>query len=684
LNHEGGGEKIIPPFVKPKNAPFKSNTEKQISKAKYEETQFAQPPLTNIPPRQDQKPIVDLQVYEAMKKPVRKPDPSLYMPVVTMNPNQLPFYQGYGLYEGQLIYPNIPVIKKYNINIDGPFADHTKVNQIFEDFLPEDQFKGTFDNISDRVNFYNYFKSRVLNKGDGEIMKLADCRIGETRSLLSFIKFVELNPYNPELYSLNPMKGLPKGFLIYSACYPVRYDKQNGIVKCAKNSVGLNIRLYELSEDEYLAKYDRDKKPFDEYKYNIWREIFYYEYVREKILKENICPNFVMLDAWALVPDSGVNFSGITKANDKQALHDALQAAMQQMNEPPPVAYNKLKDYYEKEKQNNPLLTTKNVVVAITEACTDNIIGWGIQKHSGDGTVKEMINIGYHKDQFWFSVLFQLAYALAVMQKHVFMFNNFDLAKNVYIKDIKYDAQGAKHWRYKLDDFTYYVPNYGYLVMIDSRYTDVNPGEYKIYGKMFTDNGKCVDDIKKTIPVDSKNRSEDDIKKMVFDAFKKSFMTSNFQQDGMSKPSDKVIEFIGKIESSINDNDVKDQTGKPSTDITDYIKKYFYIFANNRIGDALSSKETGNVRTDMPLKLDGKEGTILSRLTQNGGYEFVQYVSRKDGQIANILTKINNEIKPKEVRIDELFNYEGDIKQTFTTASPNLTTSGLLDTYFLK
>ena len=670
MNHEGGGEKIIPPFVKPKDAPFKSNTEKQITKVKYEEKQFVQPPPTQVPPRPDQKPLVDLQVYEAMKKPVRKPDPSLYMPIVTMDPNRLPFHQGYGLYEGQFIYPNIPVIKKYNINIDGPFADHTRVNQIFEDFLPEDQFKGTFDSISERVNFYNYFKSRVLNKGDGEIMKLADCRFGETRSLLSFIKFVELNPYNPDFYTMNPMHGLPNGFLIYSACYPVRYDKQYGVVKCAKRSVGLNIRLYELPELEYIAHYDRDKKTIEEYKCNIWREIFYYEYVREKILKENICPNFVMLHAWALVPDSNVSFTGVAKAHDKMALRDALQAAMQQTTAPPPVAYQEnLQKYYEKEKQINPIISANNVIVAITEACTDNIIGWGIQKHSGDGTVKEQINIAYHKDEFWLSVLFQLAYALAVMQKHVFMFNNFDLSTNIYIKDIKYDAQGAKHWRYRLNDFTYYIPNYGYLVMIDSRYTDVQDGQYKIYGKMFNDN---------------KDKTEVEIKKMVFDAFTHTFDRNRFQRDGMIKPSDKVLEFIGKIQDSISNEDIKDLTGKQSTDITDYIKKHFFMFANNRIGDTLSSKEVGNVRTDMPLKFDGKEGTILARLTQNGGYEFVQYISRKDGQLANILTKINNEIKPKEVRIDELFSYEGDIKQTFTTSGPNLTTSGLLDTYTLK
>ena len=664
MNHEGGGgEKIIPPFVAPKNAPFKSNTEKQISKAKYEETQFIQPPLSQIPPRQDQKPIVDLQVYEAMKKPVRKPDPSLYMPVVTMDPNQLPFYQGYGLYEGQLIYPNIPVIKKYNISIDGPFTDHTKVNQIFEDFLPKDQFRGTFDNILDRINFHNYFKSRVLTKGDGEIMKLADCKYGETRSLLSFIKFVELNPYNPDFYSVNPMQGLPKGFLIYSACYPVRYDKQSSVVKCAKNSVGLNVRLYDLSQAEYVAKYNRDMEPFSECNSDLWREMFCYEYIREKILKENICPNFVMLHAYALVPDSNVNFTGISKARDKLDLQDALRKALTQTNTPPPIEFEKLQEYYKKEKEANPIITANNIIVALTEACTDNIIGWGVQKHSGDGTVKEMINIGYHKDEFWFSVLFQLAYALSVMQKHIFMFNNFDLAKNVFIKDIKYDAQGAKHWRYILDDFTFYVPNYGYLVMIDSRYTDANPNEYKVYGKMFDKNNK--------------GKSDEDIKNMVFEAFKSSFMDTRFQMDGMIKPSDKVIEFIRKIQLDTNRADA-------SKDISQYIKKHFYIFANNRIGDVLSSKEVGNVRTDLPLKLDGKEGTILARLTQNGGYEFVQYVSRKDGQIANILTKINDEIKDKEVRIDELFNYEGDIKQKFTTSGPNLTTSALLDTYLLK
>ena len=43
-----------------------------------------------------------------------------------------------------------------------------------------------------------------------------------------------------------------------------------------------------------------------------------------------------------------------------------------------------------------------------------------------------------------------------------------------------------------------------------------------------------------------------------------------------------------------------------------------------------------------------------------------------------------SKIIQKEVRIDELAKYDGELKQTFTSSGPNLTTDGLLDTYYIE
>jgi len=233
----------------------------------------------------------------------------------------------------------------------------------------------------------------------------------------------------------------------------------------------------------------------------------------------------------------------------------------------------------------------------------------------------------------------------------------------VFIKDIKYDGQGKKHWRYNLDDFTYYLPNNGYLVMLDSNYKNSSNGEHKIF----------CDEL---FPENNNGRSREEIEKEVFSAFKRAFDKSNFLREKMTPPDDDVLSFLETINNAANKPDA-------STDISDYIKEYFYMFVNNRVGTGLTSDEVPNVRNDKATKL--KSGKLMARLVQNGKYEFVQFIKMIDGQHALIRTRNKNkDFIMNEIRTDELSNYEGSPKQSFKSSGPNLTTSGLLDTFNIK
>ena len=70
------------------------------------------------------------------------------------------------------------------------------------------------------------------------------------------------------------------------------------------------------------------------------------------------------------------------------------------------------------------------------------------------------------------SVLFQVFYSLCVMKEHNIKMYNFTLENNFFIKDLFYNHNSIKHWVYKIDDVEFFVPNYGYLVLVDSRYYD--------------------------------------------------------------------------------------------------------------------------------------------------------------------------------------------------------------------
>jgi hypothetical protein len=114
-------------------------------------------------------------------------------------------------------------------------------------------------------------------------------------------------------------------------------------------------------------------------------------------------------------------------------------------------------------------------LVSLTEAPNYNLLEWGSPKYEVYGTISKMIATGHHNEKEWDSIIFQIIYACAVLQKHKIHFSNFSVTNNVFIKDLYKHPSETKHWLFKVNGVEYYVPNYGYLVVIDSRYTDILP-----------------------------------------------------------------------------------------------------------------------------------------------------------------------------------------------------------------
>ena len=141
-------------------------------------------------------------------------------------------------------------------------------------------------------------------------------------------------------------------------------------------------------------------------------------------------------------------------------------------------------------------------LVLLTEAPTTNFVKWSSTVYESFGVIKKMISTGHHSPDVWRSVLFQLVYAMAVLQKKKIYLKNFSIENNVYIKDIFTDPNAVGSWIYKVDNIEYYVPNFGYILMLDSKYADIDPAElkanpnqvYKIYGSIYGTNGNVAID----------------------------------------------------------------------------------------------------------------------------------------------------------------------------------------------
>lgn len=764
---------MVPLYQEPKNTPFKPNIQKDIETDKYKKppaqinqtviTQpvqevdgktFMAPPLAQPAPRAQQRPLVDLQIYEPAKPPAPKKtvDPALFVPAgmptsSMMYPPQwqpnvyaapgTPGIPGLSM-PYSMIPNNIPLLKNYNINIAGPSVDHMRVSAIYEDILPSKHFLNTANTCGERLNIYQFTRSVFVKHDDGENVDLD----GNTdSSLLRCLKFLELNPYNTNQLSDNPYKGLPDDMLIYRSCYPIRYDSTNHTTQCANNPIGMNIRIYKITIGEYNLK---KNKEYDYYNYDVWREIAYYEYIREKIIKTKQCPNFPIMYAYFICENCRIDFDklkrikgGKSVVNEprfiakvdytqqdptKQVPDDAIKSLIDVLNdddEPPkykpislfggangyksvlPIRNEPLQGGIKYVTNNHPLpppiegyvqqqnlkkfvndvecinkgtcgpnvrasielnmaANSGKAIVALTEAPTYNLYGWASKTYRVDGNLRRMINTGFHKSEVWYSVFFQLFAALYTLQVHKIAFRDFTIMDNVYIKDTKISDNVTNYWKYVIDGVEYYVPNYGYLVMIDSNYKDKekdnltliqsgsNNKNFRLYSNIYEADGGAL-------------WNETQLNDLCFKALENCINPNNFSttftNGGGIKPPDDFMKFLDNSLKNINGN---------NKDIGNFILSSMGIFMNNRIGTILKEDEVTNVRVDD--KTPFTKGQIVVHQFQNATYRFVLFLSSDATNKSEVLAKTEpvrwdhtgrddmNIIK-QTVPTDSLFNY---------------------------
>jgi hypothetical protein len=279
-----------------------------------------------------------------------------------------------------------------------------------------------------------------------------------------------------------------------------------------------------------------------------------------------------------------------------------------------------------------------------------------------------MIATGYHKKEVWKSVLFQLIFILYFLQKEQIYFEEFSLENNIYIKDLYFDPVNINYWIYNIDGFDYYVPNYGYLVLFDSKYSDLDSDVFKIRSpKLFPDkNDKNKNTLDKDYGLNYHN--------LIYNKFKTIFdpdiFTTKLKSMGGFEPEESIVAFIRKI---YNDN--------TSDNINKYIFEYFKDYLHNRIGTNIlrSEKELFNI---LNRPLFNKNGVLLIKQERYDVYKWVLFI-KNNNDIFEILNKdINNNFILEHVNSYCLFNYpeliypnnitEKNIIETFSFISLNI------------
>jgi len=648
------------------NTPFK--TKEAYAKKEY-----------TAPPRDGQgQPMFKMELFNP------PPQPELKLPT-GMNPNLQYLFAPTSAYS---FGPNLqmPMQKVYNINLPGPAGGHAEMDRIYEIVLPGKDSKFTSITLGERLKIYEYVRQILININDGEDIGLDACR--GHRNLMSYIKFMELNPNYYSTIHKNPYRGLPFGMLLYRSCFPIKLDQGSKRTVCAKNSIGLNIRLYALTVAEFFSHYFKQQI----YKqYDVWRELIYYEYVRENIIKRKQSPNFTLLYAFFVSLNRNIDFFCLKRSTLTQK--DLLTIEFKTFQKLYALESNikskeKLKAIFDQNLLNrtrpgkplpdetDPNLQrySGNILILITEAPNHNLYQWASRSYETDGIVKKMVRHGFHDDDVWLGILFQIVSAIYVMQLHCLYISNMTIEDNIYIKDLQAEGNIMGYWKYVIDGISYYIPNHGYLVMIDTNFKDI-----------VSDTRVMDTTIQRQFKIDANNiydsrSNKEELQKKIYQNYRNIINTNAFTkehtQNDLSGLPPTVSIFIGKMME-----DTEPDLGK-------IIFKYFRQFLNNRIGTYLKKDtEVPNIRDPAEAF---KPGEMLAYVEATNTYKWCMYSvnssSNPNKEKVLIKSKPDSDIEEIEVEKNNLQQYSPSekIEQNFSGSGAKLSEDDLLETYIIN
>ena len=595
-------------------------------------------------------------------------------------PGFIPLYDPNGsminkMYPYNLVPMQPPINKIYNISLSDPLGNHSYINKIYEDVLPSDKTVYSFLTVKERDVIKKFLRNSILDKYDGEDFTIQ----GSKKSLLSWIKIYDINPYR---LKGNPYDDIPTGFLLFRSAYPIRYNKEDRVLKATPTSVAINIRMYQLSIGAAKCSSIKD---IDCNNFDVWRDLHYYEWV-DTITKQKISPNFINMLLYVFDSESKVGFDKLdilkkqkdplgfeNQLGNNKKINDNYKLTLQDIANPNfqiidgQIVRNKNYDIIKKKFSNTePILkladelthsltgTTKPVVsglsthidlskadskvlVVLTEAPNTNIIKWNSKIYQSYGSVDKMISTGYHNPDVWSSILFQLVYACAILQRSGVCFENFSLGNNVFIKDVQTDNTGKSCWLYKINGIDYYIPNYGYLVVIDSNYADIinyNPADtqrFKIYGSIYKELNGSKTDFNILVQKGLQEIMNNDGKNFVGNTL-----------------DDKVRDLINNIYRSLS----------LGTSIIDIIPSLFSNFLNNKVGTLLTKFEKENLSIfNKPTYVDG---SLMIRQNRFDEYEWVMFKGTNGNKkiiITKDRTNNNDTFQTVDVFSSSLFSY---------------------------
>ena len=572
-NMSGGGARIMPSYEKvivdERDKAIKEELKEAMPKVPYKGKQEDTKLLPSQKKNTDDL-MFDLKVFNPSKPPPRK-DP-IKQKMMNLPGNEILFSTPYvpsqfQNYMNQQFdkYAHPFIYKDYNINLNGLNTNHIMAQRVFEDILPPDDVYSSFKTLRERNVLCDYIRSTFITNDDGEHKDFS----GGKESLNSRLNLIELTPFMPHNLTNNKYKNRPKNMLMYSSCYPIKYNEKTKRCDCADKHTIMNVRVYNLTNEEYTYFNPNNllsngtsstgsssssgiptapSLPIDKSS-NIIRELKYFQFVRQKINKDKYCPNFICSYCYFISKDCNVNFNNEQITNSK---YDSNGCLIQQ-----------------KKK-------TQMCLIILTEGPDFNIYTWASNRAQMDRNLVKQVGCGYKTDEMWDNVLFQIIIVFYTMWQKKFTYKDMKLNNNFYIKSFATSTANPKYYKYVVEQVEYYIKNTGYLLLCNTDNHDITEGE----------------NVCKILSNTEFNDDVNNIENVIMENAKRCLAIDSFKAQDLVSPSQEILDKIVKINNLLNNSSV---SNLGSNIFETILLTNFNNFINDRIGTHLKGQGQGQV-----------------------------------------------------------------------------------------
>jgi hypothetical protein len=628
------------------NDPSITNDKRNVFMRKKEEER---------PPREP-KVLAEQKIYDF--KPERE-KPVYHQPFIPIGQSITNPLQSGMILPYSSVLNKVPIQKIYNISIGDPSVDTNILHTVYEDMLPGDKYPLNNLTLENRKQIRNFIRSLIIKERDGEIMNIAAGAGSD-----SFRSYFRIGKFNPYSISQNPYDDLAKGFTLYSSAYPLRLDDKSFRFSIGKGGLNFNVRTYGLTYLDF--NFDRISPEINENDLNLIRELKYYKLVN-KIIQDKESPNFANMILYKTDVKTRIKYDKLMELKSKKIPQGMLKAMFS--------TTRNIKNLTEKIKRTEEILTlyglrkedinlekeTDKSLIILTEGPHQNIIKWASPIYNQNGAKKIMAATGHHSKEVWFNVIFQILYAYMVMDKYNVYFKEMSLERSIFICDIYYEVSNTGYWKYIVDNIEYYIPNKGFIVMLDSYYSDlfdvyslkgildhefdkeINNEYFKIFSNNLFENN-------------NEGRSENDIKQNIKDGLISMLDPMNLKRIvthlRIIKPEDEVFDLLEKIVNTLQDN---------TKSIKDAIIENMGMFLHNRVGSQLTITERQNLSI-IPNR-NFKQGTLIVYEERFDEFRWAIYY-KPDTTINRhfIIIKVNDNYEKRSVFLASIRTYSVNLR----------------------